>query len=203
MPLEDAKRFQSQLADAVAYCHTQGVAHRDLKPENIALDALGIDIKLLDFGCSVQACGLCPPGVPSWLMLGVHPGARSAGALQGSPMAAQSLGIVQGFARTCDLKALTSARKRLIGCGLCEDDGFCVASRFGPAIFGFPKSACTPGGKPESRTIFAGMISARFPGTLWGLLGISTLWLLALKAIARVSGVVFVSRGHSWGRVAL
>lgn len=52
---EDTKRYQGQLASAVAYCHKQGVAHRDLKPENIAFDASGRDIKVLDFGCAVIA----------------------------------------------------------------------------------------------------------------------------------------------------
>lgn len=55
LPLADTKRFQAQLSDAVAYCHAQGVAHRDLKPENVALDAARLDIKLVDFGCSVRA----------------------------------------------------------------------------------------------------------------------------------------------------
>lgn len=55
LPVEDTKRYQGQLASAVAYCHKQGVAHRDLKPENIAFDASGRDIKVLDFGCAVIA----------------------------------------------------------------------------------------------------------------------------------------------------
>lgn len=45
--MKDAKRFQGQLSDAVAYCHAQGVAHRDLKPENIDLDDSGLGIKAL------------------------------------------------------------------------------------------------------------------------------------------------------------
>lgn len=58
LPLEDTRRFQAQLSNAVAYCHAQGVAHRDLKPENVALDASGLEAKLVDFGCSVRASSL-------------------------------------------------------------------------------------------------------------------------------------------------
>mmetsp|Transcript_106607 Transcript_106607/g.308468 ORF Transcript_106607/g.308468 Transcript_106607/m.308468 type:complete len:320 (+) Transcript_106607:3-962(+) len=53
LPIDRAQRYQRQLADAIAYCHSQSVAHRDLKPENIALDSDGSDIKVLDFGCCV------------------------------------------------------------------------------------------------------------------------------------------------------
>jgi len=53
----DAKRYQGQLSDAVVYCHSQGVAHRDLRPENIALDASGLNVKVMDFASSVRATG--------------------------------------------------------------------------------------------------------------------------------------------------
>lgn len=55
LPLVDVERFHGQLSATIAYCHSNGVAHRDLKPENIALDASGLDIKVVDFGCSVRA----------------------------------------------------------------------------------------------------------------------------------------------------
>lgn len=52
--LEDrARRLQSKLANAVAYCHAQGVAHRDLQPENILLDAPGRNLKISNFACCV------------------------------------------------------------------------------------------------------------------------------------------------------
>jgi serine/threonine protein kinase len=49
-----------EILDALAYCHSRGVAHRDLKPENILVSATG-HIKLSDFGMSkyVGTSGLC------------------------------------------------------------------------------------------------------------------------------------------------
>ena len=38
-----------QVADALAYAHSEGVVHRDIKPENILLDPRG-RVKLVDFG---------------------------------------------------------------------------------------------------------------------------------------------------------
>ena len=37
LPLTDAIRIASQVADALQYAHTHGVIHRDIKPENILL----------------------------------------------------------------------------------------------------------------------------------------------------------------------
>lgn len=48
---EEARRLFSQLVDAVAYLHSQGVVHRDIKPENVLLDAEG-SVKLIDFGAA-------------------------------------------------------------------------------------------------------------------------------------------------------
>jgi serine/threonine protein kinase len=46
----------SQIADALCYCHSLGVAHRDLKPENVLIDKFP-RIKVSDFGL----CGFINP----------------------------------------------------------------------------------------------------------------------------------------------
>ena len=48
IPIAQATRFGSQIADALHRAHRQGIVHRDLKPANIMLTRGGI--KLLDFG---------------------------------------------------------------------------------------------------------------------------------------------------------
>ena len=48
MPVEDALKLATQVAEALAVAHRHGIVHRDLKPGNIMLTAVGA--KLLDFG---------------------------------------------------------------------------------------------------------------------------------------------------------
>ena len=51
-PLSEAetRRVVGEVADALAYVHTQGIVHRDVKPANILLDAITGRALLTDFG---------------------------------------------------------------------------------------------------------------------------------------------------------
>lgn len=40
----------SQLTDALAYIHSNGIAHRDIKPSNIMITSNGKNVKIIDFG---------------------------------------------------------------------------------------------------------------------------------------------------------
>eukprot|EP00931_Biecheleriopsis_adriatica_P077360 TRINITY_DN50944_c0_g1_i1.p1 TRINITY_DN50944_c0_g1~~TRINITY_DN50944_c0_g1_i1.p1 ORF type:complete len:405 (-),score=84.91 TRINITY_DN50944_c0_g1_i1:40-1185(-) len=53
LALPEARVLFHQIADAVAYCHWQGVAHCDLKPQNIVLSDDGIP-KIVDFGLALK-----------------------------------------------------------------------------------------------------------------------------------------------------
>src|SRR5262245_41651667 len=53
LPLEQALRYGSEIADALGRAHRSGVIHRDLKPANVMLTKAGT--KLLDFGLARMA----------------------------------------------------------------------------------------------------------------------------------------------------
>ncbi len=48
LPIHDAVRIMSEVADALAYAHSQGVVHRDIKPDNVLIS--GRHALVTDFG---------------------------------------------------------------------------------------------------------------------------------------------------------
>jgi len=54
LPLDEALRFASQIAEALEAAHDKGITHRDLKPANIMVTPAGL-VKVLDFGLAAVA----------------------------------------------------------------------------------------------------------------------------------------------------
>ena len=53
---ENADRIVLQLLDAVGYLHQQQIIHLDLKPSNILVTYNGNNVKIIDFGLSLEDC---------------------------------------------------------------------------------------------------------------------------------------------------
>jgi serine/threonine-protein kinase len=73
LPLEDAVRLGTEVADALGFAHTRGVIHRDIKPENILLSAghalvadFGVARAIQDGGQSLTSTGTSV-GTPAYM----------------------------------------------------------------------------------------------------------------------------------------
>ncbi|MBV8983954.1 MAG: serine/threonine protein kinase [Acidimicrobiia bacterium] len=55
VPVDKAVEWGRQLAEALAYLHSQGIVHRDLKPENVLVTGADDRLKIADFGTALLA----------------------------------------------------------------------------------------------------------------------------------------------------
>jgi serine/threonine protein kinase len=94
-PLSDAaaRRYFTQIIDAIDYIHSQNAVHRDLKPENVLVDGDG-HLKVTDFGLSrlVEGNGLMSSkcGTPSY----VAPEVFMSDEYAGPPVDVWSAGVI-------------------------------------------------------------------------------------------------------------
>jgi serine/threonine protein kinase len=97
LELHRSAEIVAELAEALAYAHSQGVVHRDVKPANIRLDAQGT-VYLMDFGIAYRPDSgeiPLPPGVILGTPAYVAPEQAQGGQTDVLPASDQySLGVV-------------------------------------------------------------------------------------------------------------
>lgn len=55
LPVDDVRRWLTEVGDALAFAHSRGVIHRDIKPDNILIDAIDGRALVTDFGIARAA----------------------------------------------------------------------------------------------------------------------------------------------------